>query len=509
VFDELSTVTLLDGSERINAKRFPNFAALADDATFYRDATTVHDFTEHAVPAILTGQLPAKDELPIYADHRQNLFTLLGNGYRLRVNESVTHLCPVELCRSTDVESVGERLSSLASDSAIVYLHFVLPERLARGLPPVDQTWRNFQGLNAADDGDRSATLSPCAPVCGLIEGFSAGEPGTLHYLHMQMPHIPWRYLPSGKHYAAGTRVIPGLTDDSWVDDRFLADQAYERYLHQLGYSDRALGIVLAGLHATGLYDRALFIVLADHGLTFEPGKPRRDTSESTLHDLAFMPLIVKLPDQEEGRVEDGLARTIDVVPTIADVLDIRIPWPVDGRSLLDHPPDTDGVVWIHGKHLHLFEVPLSQLVAERAETLRRWTGLFGDGGWDGLFKGGPHGDLVGRLLADLTVGEVEGASVELDNRELLDTYDPKSPLAPVYVTGRIEGVAPGQDLAVAVNGRLATTTRTFDVGGAAHFAVLVPEGALRPGSNEVDILVVSPGGSLERVQPAAPSLAF
>ena len=58
VFDEFSTIALLDGHGRIDARRYPNFARLARTSTWYRDTTTVHGFTQDAVPAILTGQLP-------------------------------------------------------------------------------------------------------------------------------------------------------------------------------------------------------------------------------------------------------------------------------------------------------------------------------------------------------------------------------------------------------------------------------------------------------------------
>ena len=35
------------------------------------------------------------------------------------------------------------------------------------------------------------------------------------------------------------------------------------------------------------------------------------------------MPFFVKAPGQTEGEVDDSLVRNIDVVPTIADLLDI------------------------------------------------------------------------------------------------------------------------------------------------------------------------------------------
>ena len=45
------------------------------------------------------------------------------------------------------------------------------------------------------------------------------------------------------------------------------------------------------------------------------------------------MPLFVKAPGQRRGRTSAAYARTIDLVPTIADVLNIRMPYRADGRS--------------------------------------------------------------------------------------------------------------------------------------------------------------------------------
>ena len=58
VFDELSGLALMGPDGGIDAARFPNFARLAGDSTWYRNATTVADFTDHALPALLTGERP-------------------------------------------------------------------------------------------------------------------------------------------------------------------------------------------------------------------------------------------------------------------------------------------------------------------------------------------------------------------------------------------------------------------------------------------------------------------
>ncbi|MDA1015942.1 MAG: hypothetical protein O3A00_15980 [Planctomycetota bacterium] len=64
VFDEASGLSLMDENREIDATLFPNFSALAKQATWYRNATTVHQFTANAVPAILTGTYPREIKLP-------------------------------------------------------------------------------------------------------------------------------------------------------------------------------------------------------------------------------------------------------------------------------------------------------------------------------------------------------------------------------------------------------------------------------------------------------------
>ncbi|MEA2418452.1 MAG: hypothetical protein QOE60_658, partial [Thermoleophilaceae bacterium] len=132
VFDELSGLALLGPDGRIDATRFPNFARLAGDATWYRNATTVSDYTDHALPALLTGKVTERGSAPIASDHPVNLFTLLGGKYSFDVNEPVTDLCPHRLCpnEADEAGSRGQRWRDLLSDLSLVSLHLLLPDAL-------------------------------------------------------------------------------------------------------------------------------------------------------------------------------------------------------------------------------------------------------------------------------------------------------------------------------------------------------------------------------------------
>ena len=95
IFDEFPMTALLNDQEQVDAKRFPNFAALSRHSDWFRNALTVADATEQAVPAILTGDFPKPNGVASYTDHPRNLFTLFdSSSYRMNVSESQTDLCP-------------------------------------------------------------------------------------------------------------------------------------------------------------------------------------------------------------------------------------------------------------------------------------------------------------------------------------------------------------------------------------------------------------------------------
>ncbi len=162
--------------------------------------------------------------------------------------------------------------------------------------------------------------------------------------IHAELPHAPWQYMPSGLRYSrAILGRVPG--SETWLDSPGYPIQALQRLTLQLEYTDRLVGKLIDRLRRLGLYDKALFIVLADHGASHIPGHSHRLLGDPpdpvNSGAIVHVPLFVKLPGERRGRTIDRPVRTIDVVPTIADVLGFHIPWKVDGSSLfgLDSNP--------------------------------------------------------------------------------------------------------------------------------------------------------------------------
>ena len=104
-----------------------------------------------------------------------------------------------------------------------------------------------------------------------------------------------------------------------------------------MALADRLLGELLARLKSAGLFDSALVIVTSDHGASFRPGELMREVTDTNAADILAVPLIVKLPRSTGSapsvRIDDRPAETIDILPTVADVLGITMPWHVDGAD--------------------------------------------------------------------------------------------------------------------------------------------------------------------------------
>jgi hypothetical protein len=499
LLDELPVSSLMTEAGAIDAVRYPSFAKLARSSTWYPRATSVHESSTSAVPAILTGRLPRERGLPTLEHHPENLFTLLGESYAVRAHEAVTYLCPVRYCPRRR-EPILERLEGLVADVRVGYLHRVLPQSLAKGLPQVGDRWGGFEQeriLVARDPEEIFEILGQhIDPVQDDVDGFladlDADEPAaTIHFLHLFLPHSPWRFLPSGRSYGENPHT-DGLNHPSlfWDDDYWLVHQALQRHLLQVGYADRVLGQILTRLESVGLYHRALVVVLADHGVSFVPGGNARKVDGDNIADIARIPLFVKLPGQSSGRVDTRAARTIDVVPTIADVLGVRLPWTIDGRSLV---AASQGAGEVAVGRLTGGFVRMAPAEVERGvrDTVRRKSAIFGEGS-DSLYAIGPYPELLGSSMAG-SRAPASGVRVRLNDSPLFEKVRTSSVFVPTRIAGVIEGADGTRELwlAIAVNGRVAAVTRSFGGADDRRFGAQIPEEALRDGFNRVEILAI------------------
>jgi hypothetical protein len=263
---------------------------------------------------------------------------------------------------------------------------------------------------------------------------------------------------------------------------------------------------LLGRLRAAGLYDRSLLVLASDHGVSFHPGAQRRWATAANLEDIAPVPLFIKRPYQRLGRIDDRYLRTVDILPTIADVLGVRIPWATDGQSAFGPPAPRRRGVELWDRSGDRFALDAATFERRRRAALERQIALFGVGSAPpGLYGIGPHPELLGRSADGLRSTDVRGARAEIDGVESLRSVDPRSDFIPCRIKGRIHGEGGvARDIAIAVNGRVVAAARSSREAGDETFSVLVPESSFRAGANEVEVFAVSTRGGTLRLESLA-----
>jgi len=514
LLDELPSMSLQDGRGQVDAKRYPAFAELAARSTWFRNAYAVYDSTERAQPAIMDGDYPDEDKLPTSADHPNSIFSLFAKTHRLNVSEEATSVCSRKLCKDTRLdESYGSRLSSITSDLGLVWLHVVSPPKLEGDLPSVSENWGNFGG-----GGGGSAAAGAAAGGGGpqgsvnvrgnlnrnrnkrferWIAAIKPGRRPALNFKHALLPHVPWQYLPDGKQYRRTARdPVPGLSSEAYKDQGQV-NSLYQRHLLQLGFADRVLGHLFRHLRRIGQYDDSLIVVAADHGVAFKLGKrDRRRLTRRNADEIAPIPLFMKAPGQRRPRLNDSWVETVDILPTIFDLLGVKPRVHMDGHSAFS------GVVK-RRKRLRILErgtfkpivIPGEVFEREKARVLARKLALFGTGadGPERIYRIGPHQELIGQPARGPGRSPLR---VQLVNAAEFRRVDLESSTVPVHVVGRVKQPGPHRNVAIAVNGRIAAVSRSFKLatGGDELVAAMVPESAFRQGRNSVQVMEVTGG---------------
>ncbi|MHC4457200.1 MAG: sulfatase, partial [Planctomycetota bacterium] len=104
-------------------------------------------------------------------------------------------------------------------------------------------------------------------------------------------------------------------------------------YAGEVAYADYCIGQVINKLKELGLYDSALIIITSDHGEML--GEHNEFTHGYYIYQSAIkVPLIIKLPGQKKSLWIERLAGLIDIVPSICNMLGVKVPQGVQGKDM-------------------------------------------------------------------------------------------------------------------------------------------------------------------------------
>jgi hypothetical protein len=309
----------------------------------------------------------------------------------------------------------------------------------------------------------------------------------SINFIHVLLPHHPYELTPWG---VAST--------DTWLpNERPRPDEPnYERagaelyglQAMQVGAVDRMLGDIVAHLEATGAWDTGTFVLTSDHGIDITPPNfSRRTNDDGSLR----IPLFIKSPGQSAGEVSDVPATTLDVLPSLMDVLGIETNWRMDGHSLFDgSEPGYDRALTSELDDL------LDYVATQQAP-------LNPGDGWDSIVGIGEQGDLVGTEVADHQVGDPSSLSWTYADADALADPVAAGGRAPVLMAGEVAGSdRTPPDLVVALDGVISGTIGGYIEGddGWSFTGLLGPE--VEGGADEVVAYEVERDGATITLHP-------
>ena len=247
-----------------------------------------------------------------------------------------------------------------------------------------------------------------------------------------------------------------------------------------------------------------LVVVTADHGVSFREGESTRQLSGANAADVLSVPLLIKRPGQRAAELRDDPVQTVDILPTITEILELPEAAWAEGRSLLsteERVPNRLSCTEVEKEPAP--DVPLRALFAAADAK----AALFGTGTGSGRFPAvGPRPDLRDVAVADRSCPGVSDHWFAVENAELFDRVEPSSGFVPAEINGLISGPNAhlGVDLAIAVNGTVAATTRSYTSGASDVFpwTAIAPESAFREGSNRVQVFAVADGRGCSLLPP-------
>ena len=113
----------------------------------------------------------------------------------------------------------------------------------------------------------------------------------------------------------------------------FASRFADDLYAGEVAFTDHCIGEVLQKVKELGLFDSTLIVITSDHGEML--GEHGEKTHQYFIYQSALsVPLIFKVPGLTGPKEVDERVGLIDIVPTIAALLGVAVPEPVQGEDL-------------------------------------------------------------------------------------------------------------------------------------------------------------------------------
>ena len=297
----------------------PNLRALADRSIVFENAVSQRTFTAPALATVLTGTYP-----PTHKTY-----------------DNQSHL------RLTNV-TLAEMMQSEGYHTAA-----------ATGNPGLGRTFKFDQGFDSFEvvdiRGEESVFgLDPWEAkllndlAFPLLESLKDQQFFLwLHYMDPHGPYIvideykdlyasdPWAERHEGNKVPAHSQkfLYGPILDDPYYQNLEL-DFFISQYDAEIKYLDDKLGELFAFMDELGLWSNTLLVITADHGEGFGEHRNAYFQHYDPYEHTAHVPLIFVHPDLPGGKRISRAVSTIDILPTVLDLLGLAPSSIAQGQSL-------------------------------------------------------------------------------------------------------------------------------------------------------------------------------
>lgn len=318
----------LYGYERQTTVHLDEFARTA---TVFDNMLSVSSWTRPAVGSLFTGTYPSTHGAQDYTDVMRNDVPRLAevlkeNGYRTYAYARNANVHPY-WGMGTEFFNYGFYGIAQGDANVMRALYRVIPT--LRG-----QKWFMYVHLL-----DPHGAYTPKTALFGKHKGKSRNEYRADITARIAGPDEAYQRFASegfGILEEGYQQAVDAIDWDTYTPEPLgdLIRESVDLYDSEIVDSDEYFNEVLELLEETGQLDNTIIVFLSDHGEEFyEHGNWWH--GKSLYEEGVRVPLVVRLPkDKQIGQRSDAMAQTVDVAPTILDLLDIAIPEAMEGRSL-------------------------------------------------------------------------------------------------------------------------------------------------------------------------------
>ena len=185
--------------------------------------------------------------------------------------------------------------------------------------------WHTFEVHTPFLEADFLAEVLPSEKVRAISEG--------LRHIKKRLSRVEG---PFSIDYPIGVWEMANVLKRNGA---FRRDVSEALYCGGVRSADRWIGRLVQELRRHGLYERTLIVLTSDHGEELGDRSPQRffhAHGDSLFEEMIRVPLIIKLPGQlHAGSRVRSVARMVDIMPTILDVVETRtLPSGMQGASL-------------------------------------------------------------------------------------------------------------------------------------------------------------------------------